>query len=164
MVLRKHVFVIPLFKGSSDIQILCGDSMTHTLGATRLSISLPFSLAKEFDAVWHSMKYTNRSKAIHDAISNFIAEHKWAQEQEDQVIGAIVLLYYHDKPSLLNAIMKIQHEFESIIASSTHVHLTSDKCLEIIAVKGKAQQARNLMQKLMAKKGVKQAKLAAITP
>ncbi len=138
--------------------------MTHTHGATRLSVSLPSPLAKEFDAVWHSMKYTNRSKAVHDAIRIFITEHKWTQEQEDQVTGAIVLLYYYDKPSLLNTIMKIQHEFESIIASSTHVHLTSDKCLEIIAVKGKAQQARSLMQKLMAKKGVKQVKLAALTP
>jgi CopG family nickel-responsive transcriptional regulator len=45
-----------------------------------------------------------------------------------------------------------------------HIHLTKDKCLEIIAVKGHAQQARSLMQKLMAKKGVKQARLAAITP
>ncbi len=134
------------------------------LGATRLSVSLPSSLVKEFDAVWHSMKYTNRSKAVHDAIRGFITEHKWTQERGDQVTGAIVLLYYHDKPSLLNAIMRIQHEFESIIASSTHVHLTSDKCLEIIAVKGEAQQARSLMQKLMAKKGVKQVKLAAMTP
>jgi CopG family nickel-responsive transcriptional regulator len=143
---------------------LCGDSMTHALGTTRLSVSLPSSLVREFDAVWRSMKYTNRSKAVHDAIRVFITEHKWTQERENQVTGAIVLLYYYDKPALLNTLMKIQHEFESIIASSTHVHLTSDKCLEMIAVKGRAQQVRSLMHKLMTKKGVKQAKLAAITP
>ena len=144
--------------------MVCGDSMTHALGATRLSVSLPSPLVKEFDAVWHSMKYTNRSKAVHDAIRTFITEHKWTQEEEDEVTGAIVLLYYYDKPALLNTIMKIQHEFEDIITSSMHIHLTKDKCLEIIAVKGNVQQARSLMQKLMAKKGVKQVKLAAITP
>ena len=133
-------------------------------GATRLSVSLPSPLVKEFDAIWHRMKYTNRSKAVHDAIHNFITEHKWAQEGEGEVMGAIVLLYYFDKPALLNTIMKTQHEFEDIITSSMHVHLTMDKCLEIIAVKGNAQKARNLMQKLTTKKGVKQVKLAAMTP
>lgn len=143
---------------------MCGDGVARMLGATRLSVSLPFPLVKEFDAVWHGMKYTNRSKAVHDAIRNFITEHRWTQEEEGEVMGAIVMLYYFDKPALLNTIMKIQHEFENIITSSMHVHLTTDKCLEIIAVKGNAQQAKSLMQKLMAKKGVKQVKLAAITP
>ena len=132
-------------------------------GATRLSVSLPSSLVREFDAVWHSMKYTNRSKAVHDAIQNYITEHKWMQEEEGELIGALVLLYYFDKPALLNTIMQIQHEFESVIASSMHVHMTQDKCLEILAVKGSAEHMKSLMQKLMAQKGVKQARLAAIT-
>ena len=132
-------------------------------GATRLSVSLPSSLVKEFDAVWRSMKYTNRSKAVHDAIRSYITEHKWMQEEGGELIGALVLLYYFDKPALLNTIMQIQHEFESVIASSMHVHMTKEKCLEIIAVKGSAEHTKSLMQKLMAQKGVKQARLAAIT-
>ena len=138
--------------------------MVQDVGARRLRVSLPSPLVKEFDTVWKSMKYTDRSKAVHDAIRNFITEHKWMQEEADELMGALVLLYYFDKPDLLNAVMRIQHEFEDIIASSMHVHLTKDKCLEIIAVKGKAEHVKNLMQKLMAKKGVKQVKLAAIAP
>jgi CopG family nickel-responsive transcriptional regulator len=144
--------------------MMCGDSMTNALGATRLSVSLPSALVKEFDTVWHGMKYTNRSKAVHDAIRTFITEHKWTQEEKGEVIGAIVLLYYYNKPALLNTIMKIQHEFKDLITSSMHVHLTKDKCLEIVAVKGSVQQVRSLMQKLMAKRGVRQVKLAAIAP
>jgi len=131
---------------------------------TRFSVSLPYPLVKEFDSVWHSMKYTNRSKAVHDALRNYITEHKWMKEEGGELMGALVLLYYFDKPALLNTIMQIQHEFENVIASSMHIHLTRDKCLEIIAVKGSAEQTKNLMQKLMARKGVKQVKLAAITP
>jgi len=133
-------------------------------GATRLSVSLPSPLVKEFDAVWHDMKYTNRSKAVHDAIRSFITEHKWMQEEEGELIGALVLLYYFGKPALLNTVMQIQHEFENIITSSMHIHLTKDKCLEIIAVRGRAEHAKSLIQKLMARKGVKQVKFAAITP
>ena len=131
---------------------------------TRLSVSLPHPLVKEFDSVWHSMKYTSRSKAVHDAIQNYITEHKWMQEKGGELMGALVLLYYFDKPALLNTIMQVQHEFENVIASSMHIHLTKDKCLEIIAVKGSAEHTKSLMQKLMARKGVKEVKLAAITP
>jgi len=131
---------------------------------TRLSVSLPSPLVKELDATWHNMKYTNRSKAVHDAIRNFITEHKWMQEEEGELMGAIVLLYYFDKPALLNEIMRVEHEFEHVIASSMHVHLTKDKCLEIIAVKGNAKHAKSLTQRLMARKGVKQVKFAAIAP
>lgn len=133
-------------------------------GATRLGVSLPTSLVKEFDDAWQNMQYTNRSKAVHDAIRSFISDHKWMQEEAVELMGAIVLLYYLDKPGLLNRIMEIQHKFENIISSTMHVHLTKDKCLEIIAIKGNAKDAKSLAQKLMAKKGVKQLKVAAIIP
>jgi len=138
--------------------------MVPLAGATRLSVSLPSALVKEFDSVWRGMQYTNRSKAVHDAVRNFISDHKWMQGEVEELMGAIVLLYYLDKPGLLNRIMEVQHEFENIISSTMHVHLTKDKCLEIIAVKGNAKDAKSLAQKLMAKKGVKQLKFAAIVP
>jgi len=133
-------------------------------GLTRLSVSLPTALVKEFDSVWRSMQYTNRSKAVHDAIRNFISDHKWMQEEAEELMGAIVLLYYVDKPGLLKRIMEVQHEFGNVISSTMHVHLTKDKCLEIIGVKGNARDAKSLAQKLMAKKGVKQLKFAAMIP
>jgi len=141
-----------------------GGDISPMLSTTRLSVSLPSALVKEFDSVWRSMQYTNRSKAVHDALRNFISDHRWTQEEAEELMGAIVLLYYLDKPGLLNRITEIQHKFESIISSTMHVHLTKDKCLEIIAVKGNAKNAKSLAQELMAKKGVKQLKFAAIIP
>jgi len=43
-----------------------------------------------------------------------------------------------------------------------HIHLEENKCLEIIAVKGTAEEVKNLTQDLMTKKGVKQVKAAFI--
>lgn len=138
--------------------------MDQTTGARRLSVSLPSSLVEEFDKVWQNMKYEDRSKAVHDAIRNFITEHKWMQQEKGELIGAMGLLYYYDKPYLLNSITGIQHEFADVVKSSTHIHLAKEKCLEIIAVKGKADHVKSLMQGLMAKKGVKQVKFAAMSP
>jgi len=132
-------------------------------GVVRFSVSLPPSLVKNFDEAWKGMGYDNRSKAAHDAFRSFISEYKWSREEaEEEITGAIVLLYYLDKPGLLNQIVEVQHRFEKVVASTMHVHLAKDKCLEIIAVKGKANELRRLSQELMTKKGVKQLKFAVV--
>lgn len=132
-------------------------------GVVRFSVSLPPSLVTSFDNAWKGMGYDNRSKAVHDALRNFITEHEWMRKEEGTITGAIILLYYMDKPGLLNQIIKTQHNFENIVSSAMHVHLTKNKCLEIIAVKGKSSLVRSLTQELMTKKGIKQLKFAAVT-
>ena len=67
-----------------------------------------------------------------------------------------------NKPGLLNEIMRVQHKFERVVASTMHIHLTRDKCLEIIAVKGRAGEIKSLSQELMTKKGVKQLKFTTV--
>jgi CopG family nickel-responsive transcriptional regulator len=136
--------------------------MASLKGVTRFSVSLPPSLVRKFDDSWKSMGYKSRSKAAHDAFSSFISEYKWTRTEAGEIAGTITLVYYLDKPGLLNQIVEAQHKFENVVTCSMHVHLTKDKCLEIIAVKGKASDIRNLSQELTTKKGVKQLKLTAI--
>jgi len=136
--------------------------MALTKGVVRFSVSLPPTLVQEFDDVRRKMGYDNRSKAVHDAFRGFISEHKWTHEDSAEITGAIVMLYYLEKPGLLNQIVRTQHAFENVISSSMHVHLTKSKCLEIIGVKGKAKDIRGLTQELMTKKGVKQLRFMAI--
>jgi len=138
--------------------------MSQKMKVTRFSVSLPPSLVDKFDGTWKNMQYENRSKAVHDALRSFITEFEWMRRTEGQITGAILVLYYLDKPGLLNEITRVQHEFKNVISSSLHVHLEEDKCLEIIAVEGSAREVKSLAQVLMAKKGVKQVKVAAIAP
>jgi CopG family nickel-responsive transcriptional regulator len=135
---------------------------TSVKGVTRFSVSLPPSLVKDFDEAWKGLGYNNRSKAAHDAFRSFISELKWTKEQAEDIAGAIVLLYYVDKPGLLNEIVRLQHKFQKVVSSTMHIHLTKDKCLEIIAVKGKANDIKSLSQELMTKKCVKQLKFTTI--
>ena len=82
----------------------------------------------------------------------------------DKIAGTITLLYYLDKPGLLNHVVETQHKFEGTVLSSMHLHLTENKCLEIIAVRGKASEVKLLSQELMTRKGVKQLKLTVMIP
>jgi CopG family nickel-responsive transcriptional regulator len=74
------------------------------------------------------------------------------------------MLFYLDKPSLLNHIVETQHRFGNVVLSSMHLHLAENKCMEIIAVRGKAAIVKRLGQELMTRKGVKQLKLTVVAP
>lgn len=153
------------YKSFVFVSIFQGDDvMPQKQNVVRFSVSLPPRLVRELDEVWKNMQYVSRSKAVHDAVQNFISEYKWMQEETGEIAGAIMMLYYIDKTGLLNKIMQVQHKFEDVISSTMHIHLTQNKCLEIIAVKGDAKNVRSLTQELMTKKGVKQLKFTAIAP
>jgi len=138
--------------------------MSQKMKVTRFSVSLPPPLVEKLDKTWRSMRYENRSKAIHDAVRSFITEFEWMQKDSGRITGAVLVLYYLDKPGLLDEITKAQHQFRNAISSTLHVHLEDNKCLEIIAVEGSVQEIRSLAQSLMTKRGVKQVKVAAIAP
>jgi len=138
--------------------------LPQKMKVTRFSVSLPPPLLKKLDESWKKMHYEDRSKAIHDAVRSFISEFEWMQKETGQITGAILVLYYLDKPGLLDEIVRTQHQFRNVISSTTHIHLEEDKCLEIIAIKGDTHEIRSLTQILMTKKGVKQVKVAALAP
>jgi CopG family nickel-responsive transcriptional regulator len=138
--------------------------MSQKMKVTRFSVSLPPPLVEKLDKTWRSMRYENRSKAVHDAVRSFITEFEWMQKDSGRITGAVLVLYYLDKPGLLDEITKAQHKFKNAISSTLHVHLEENKCLEIIAVEGSVQEIRSLAQSLMTKRGVKQVKVAAIAP
>jgi CopG family nickel-responsive transcriptional regulator len=136
--------------------------MVSSKGVVRLSVSLPPSLVKEFDDSWKNMGYEDRSKAAHDAFRSFISEYRWSRQETGEIAGTIALLYYLDRPGLLNQIVQAQHKFEGVVTSSMHVHLAKHKCLEVIAVRGKTKEIRSLSQELRTKKGVKQLEFTPI--
>lgn len=140
------------------------DMKATAKGVVRFSISLPPQLVRDFDEAWKGMNYDNRSKAAHDAFRAFISEHKWARDEAEEFVGTIVLIYYLDKPGLLSQIAEAQHKFEKVVASTMHIHLTKNKCLEMIAVRGRAGDIRGLSQELMTQKGVKELKLVLMAP
>jgi CopG family nickel-responsive transcriptional regulator len=138
--------------------------MASLKGVTRFSVSLPPSLVEVFDNSWKKMGYESRSNAAHDAFRSFISEYKWTHEGTGEIAGTITLVYYLNKPGLLRHVVEAQHRFENVVTASMHVHLAKNKCLEVIAVKGKTSDIRKLSQELMTKKGVKQLKFTPIAP
>jgi CopG family nickel-responsive transcriptional regulator len=128
---------------------------------TRFGISLDSDLLKSFDSRIKAKGYTNRSEAIRDLIRHDLVVKQW--EAQDEVSGAITLIYDHHQRELVNKLMDIQHDFGGLIISSQHIHLDHYNCLEILAVKGKAFQAQKLADRLKSVRGVKHSTLSMST-
>ncbi|MBS3815218.1 MAG: nickel-responsive transcriptional regulator NikR [Hadesarchaea archaeon] len=129
---------------------------------TRVSLTLPEELLKKIDKVVKTGDYSSRSKAVRDALRDFLANHKWRGELSGKVFGAIILVYDHDTPDLVNKLLDIQHGFRSLINSVQHLHVSESDCLETLIIQGDSEKVRELVNKLKSLRGVKQVKLTTV--
>jgi CopG family nickel-responsive transcriptional regulator len=123
----------------------------------RFGVSLEQETLEKLDGYISDNKLPNRSQAIRHLIENNVIERKWKCNNE--VAGAIVIVYDHHKYDINNKSNELQHDYHHCILSSQHIHLSHNLCLETIAVKGKAQQLTDLADKLIALKGIQHGKL-----
>ena len=126
--------------------------------AGRFSVSLPQQLLADIDAMLAKKGYDNRSLAMADMARDWLVAQR--QENPDQEIaGAITLVYDHHKRHLQEALTNIQHGHHGVILATMHVHLDHHNCLEIIAVRGRAGSIQGIADALIGAKGVKHGKL-----
>jgi len=123
----------------------------------RFSVSMDEKLLTQFDDYIGKRGYSNRSEAVRDLIRKMLVNEEW--EQDSEVVGVVTLVYNHHQPQLQEKITELQHEYHHQITSSTHVHMDHHNCLEVTIVKGRASQVRELAEKLIALRGVKNGNL-----
>jgi CopG family nickel-responsive transcriptional regulator len=121
----------------------------------RVGVTFPPDLLRDFDEIIGKIGYDSRSKAVQDAVSMFVSEKKWLQEEKGIHAGVLMMVYDHEVRELESALTHIQHHYTHIISSTMHIHLSERDCLEAIAVKGDVDEIRKLSDKLIAKRGVK---------
>jgi len=119
----------------------------------RFGVSLEDNLLKELDGLVKKHQLPNRSQAIRFLIRKNLVQEQWQNNVE--VSACVALIYDHHRRDLLSKSTHVQHKSQHLILSTQHIHLDHNNCLEIIALKGKAKQLRELADKLIALKGVK---------
>lgn len=127
-------------------------------GLIRFGISMERELLARLDQEIVKRGYPNRSEAIRDLIRNQLVELDWSQDDEE-VAGTITIIYDHHVKGLSDILLEMQHDHHEMIVSVMHVHLEHDNCLEVMVIKGKASEARDLAGRLIGVKGVKHGKL-----
>lgn len=128
----------------------------------RFGISIDDTLLGKFERQIEQKGYINRSEAIRDLIRASLVEDQWAMEDEETV-ATVTLVYNHHVRDLSDKLTEHQHTHHDQIISALHVHLDAHNCLEVLVVRGKARQVKQIAHELIGVKGVKHGKLVMTT-
>jgi len=127
------------------------------MAVTRFGVSLEGELLEALDDYVKENNFPNRSQAIRQLIERNLVERKW--QCNNQVAGAITLVYDHHKRDLGKKIADIRHDYFKEILAVQHFLLSYETCMEIIAVRGQSYQLTKLSDKLISLKGIRHGKL-----
>ena len=130
-------------------------------GVSRITMSLPPELLQSFEQVISSIGY-DRSKALQQAMRDFITEYQWEYDPLASAVGTVTLIYDHNVRDVETQLTNIQHSHTQIISSTTHIHLDSDYCLLVIVVNGRAEEIQQLAKQIRSLRGVNQLKVTSL--
>ena len=129
---------------------------------SRFSLSMPRELADQLDAMCEAKGYESRSQAIADMVRDQLVEHR-AHTGSREIAGNVTLVYDHHRRNIQSQLTQIQHNSGSVVIATLHVHMDHHNCMEVLAVRGRALDVRELADRLIAVKGVKHGKLTVTT-
>lgn len=130
-------------------------------GAVRFSVSLSEKLLDQFDSLLAEKGYTNRSEGIRDIIRDRLVQEEI--ELDKVIVGVISLVYDHHVRELTEKLIELQHESETEVISSMHVHLDHHHCLEVIIARGPGKVVRKFADRLIGTRGVMHGQLVLTT-
>ncbi len=124
------------------------------MGSVKTGVALPEDVMKEFDRLIKSLGYKSRSRAFQDAVQLFISMHKWV-DTKGYIAGCVVVIYDHGEHGVEEELTDIQHKYLNVISAAMHVHLSSNLCMLIIAVRGDVEVVKRFHSELGGIKGVR---------
>lgn len=124
----------------------------------RFSVSLEADLLERFDKFCADGKFATRSEAIRQLLREKLTSVAW-QGAAAAVAASLTLIYDHHRAKLTDKMIDIQHAHADCVVSTMHVHLSHDLCMEIIALRGRAEDLQQLAAELSGLKGIHQAQL-----
>ncbi|MFH1835197.1 MAG: nickel-responsive transcriptional regulator NikR [Methanobacteriota archaeon] len=126
--------------------------------STRFGVSIPRKLSIQFDETVESLGYGSRSKAIQDAVTEFIKDHRW-QKEEGFFTATLSFIYDHHTGDVTEKLTRIQHDHEKLIRSTMHSHISHDICCEVLIARGSKLDLQKLSDEISATRGVINCKL-----
>ena len=118
----------------------------------KFGIYLPKELVQDLEECMASLGIRSKSALIREALKLFIDEHRWKASR--RAVGIIGLIYNHEVKGADDALTEIQHEYLETIFSTLHIHLSRERCMLAIAVRGSTEKMMELIGRLSSVKGV----------
>ena len=122
-------------------------------GIVRFTVSVEDELLKQFDQYCKKEQLATRSEAVRQLIHDRLTTRAWEHSRRE-VAATLTLVYDHHRTELGKKLARLQHDHNDLIVATTHVHLTHDVCLEVIILRGPAEQLRHITDQLKGLKGI----------
>jgi len=118
----------------------------------RFGIAMEASLLDELDKVVEERGCT-RSELLRDLSRAEVARSKVRSGVE--AIATLTVVYDHHVRDLSEKLNEMQHRLGERVRCTMHVHLSHDLCLEVIVLRGRADELRTVAERILATRGVK---------
>ncbi len=117
----------------------------------RFGVAMDASLLGELD---HLVKAsgTTRSKVLSDLVRKELFRARL--EAGVEAVASLTLVYDHHVRDLTERLTQMQHDLGDRVRAAMHVHLDNDRCLEVIVMRGTADQLHDTGEKLLGTRGV----------
>ena len=127
------------------------------MSVVRFGVSFEKEVLDALDEYVLENKFSNRSQALRHLVNRHIVEKKW--QCNNQVAGAVTLVYDHHKRDIANHLADIQLEYPQEILSVQRYTLNENHSMEVIALNGISARLTELSEKLISEKGIQHGKL-----
>jgi CopG family nickel-responsive transcriptional regulator len=124
----------------------------------RFSVSLEGDLLDEFDRYVRDGRFATRSEAIRQLLRQTLTAEAWRTDAQEMT-ATLTLVYDHHKSHLVEKLIEVQHRHGEMVVATLHVHLDHDHCMEVIVLRGKGSELRQLAAELRGLKGVHKGEL-----
>lgn len=125
----------------------------------RTSFNIPDAIVEEFDRVWQDEGLDNRSRAVREAMQEYIEAHSRLENTTGEVVALVGFDYRHH--DVIQELHGIQHQYQDVILNTSHTH-QGEWCLESLFCRGPVERVRELTYQLRDFDGVRRVKIMVI--
>jgi CopG family nickel-responsive transcriptional regulator len=129
------------------------------MALTRFGVAMETSLLAQFDELVQERR-SSRSEVLRDLVRGELIR-SLASRRVD-AYASVTIVYNHHVRELSERITEMAHDLGDQVRSTMHVHLDSERCLEVIVMRGRADRLQKAAETLFATRGVLQGSIEVV--
>jgi CopG family nickel-responsive transcriptional regulator len=119
----------------------------------RFGVAMETSLVAEIDKLAEA-RGCNRSELLRDLARAEVG--RTSLQDRVRAFAAVTLVYNHHVRELSEKLTALQHDLGEQVRSTMHVHLDREHCLEVVVMRGRADELKAAAEKMLGTRGVLQ--------
>jgi CopG family nickel-responsive transcriptional regulator len=128
----------------------------------RITVTLDDDLMDELDKMIVEHGYQNRSEAIRDFTRAGMQQASQNMGNSGECVAALVYVYDHAARDLSRRLVENYHGHHDLSLATLHVHLDTDNCMEVTALKGTGAEVQHFADHVIAERGVRYGRVVMI--